>query len=290
MPSLMAVANIVRPAPRRWREDDEMRRQAADVVESWGDLRAGGPGPEGAIQLSAIDFSRLRVITYPSKYLAITLRRGLPLPRVVFADRRYVYKLWRRGFHTFQGQVRVGAQRQDVASAGPEGPTLVGFRVGLYDDRLCPGFAGGIYVGQQLVGYRMIRGKPIRSLSLEDRQHREFVQHLVDRTLRSGIVYSDLRAANVVKLPDGRLSLVDLDTTLSTLFEFDRRYELRKGALRGHLDGDYRRALLDFFNPACENPSIVEARRLHSRPPKIVAVAHFEQDASDAVGELARQN
>jgi hypothetical protein len=85
-------------------------------------------------------------------------------------------------------------------------------------------------------------------------------------------VLRDLHVGNLVRLSDGRISLIDLETPLSHLDTLDLNVEIQSGALRRGIIPAYRRFILDFFDLRCSDPDIIAARTLPVRLPTLQMV------------------
>ncbi len=254
----------------------EILRQALSVAA---DAAAGPASPalaqagEGSIQISEIDFSKLSVVTYRSRQLARYIERNEELPRAVFHDDRYFYKIWRRDY-TGHRRVALGTEIVTVPAIDAEGvERLWGFHTGLFDHELCPAYVGGIYNGSKLVGYRTLAGTPVTRFPQWQPKYRRFLNRLAKNTWRSGFAHSDFKARNLIRLPNGQLSLIDFDGQLRTLYNFAPEVEHRRGALRRFIVHGYRELLIRFADPAETDPEIVRTREAARSVPALLAEA-----------------
>jgi len=253
------VANILAQADSVW----------ADA--SSGDSRSG-PSSNGDIQIAEIDPTKLTVVTYHSAQLARFALANKALPRAVFRDDKYFYKVWRHDYDHFR-RVKVGKRHVKAAAIGEDGiERLWGFHVGLFDQEVCPAYVGGIYNGTRLVGYRTLIGQPVERLHSWHPGHAAFMRAIARNTARSGFVHPDFKLRNLIRLDDGRLSLIDFDGSLATLFRFSPQADIELGALRPFVIESYRRLLNRFLNPSVTDPAILRMREnARSLPAKLAA-------------------
>lgn len=179
--------------------------------------------------LSDIDFSVLTDCTDPNRWGA-----GTSQDRRMFAtDDRY-YKVWGERFVT-QTVAAVGAKFVPVRNL----KLLHGFDTGLFLPELCGALEEFIYDSAGVVrGYVTVRGR--HPASVPD----DFLDLLFDATLNSGWVFSDLKIGNVIKIGETH-SLIDFDTHLSSLADFNIEFERKSGSLRDHVVPRYKARLLD---------------------------------------------
>jgi hypothetical protein len=212
-------------------------------------------------------------VTYRSRQLARYIEPNKELPRAVFHDDRYFYKIWRRNY-TGHRNIALGTEIVTVPAIDAEGvERLWGFHTGLFDDELCPAYVGGIYNGSQLVGYRTLAGTPVTHFPQWHPKYRRFLQRLAKNTWRSGFAHSDFKVRNLIRLPNGQLSLIDFDGQLRTLYNFAPEVEHRRGALRRFIVDGYRELLLRFADPAETDPEIVRTREAARSVPALLTEA-----------------
>ena len=236
---------------------------------------SGDPGLVGdaGIQLSSLKLSDLSVVIYSSTQLAMRTEKGNPLPRALFRDDTYYYKVWR---HDYIGhrELFLAGRRKVLPAAQHDGvERLWAFHVGLFDEATCPAFAGGIYSGTKLVGYRTLVGQPIEHFDVRNGAHAEFARRLGENTLNSGYVYSDLRTPNLVELADGRLSLIDFDGNLLMLHDFLSGIRTGYGFLRPKTIKPYLDLLKDFAKPRRNQTDLLAARARAEFLPKTATEA-----------------
>lgn len=268
----------------------EMMRQAHSIatdagapVEFLGAQEVNPSARTGDIQVSQIDFAKLDVVTYKSRELGGYLRAHEMLPRAVFRDENYYYKIWRRSYEGHR-RIALGAGYVVTPAIGDDGQErLWGFHSGLFDDVLCPAFVGGIYNGNQLVGYRTLAGDPITLLPVDGPSGR-FFERLAENTLRSGFAYSDVKLRNLVRLPSGDISLVDFDGRLGTLYKFEPAVEARRGVLRPHVLERYRGLMERFADPSNADPDTMDMREKARSMPVLLARALDMEQAGNSRG------
>jgi SAM-dependent methyltransferase len=223
-----------------------------------------GSTPQDGIKLSDIDFPSLKIVKYSSLQVARLMATEKQLPRAVFRDKEFFYKIWRSGYDLHRSVI-VGRKKKRLDIRDGEGvERLPGFKLNFFDAAICPAFEGGIYHGSELVGYRMRAGSVLDDFDASASAERAFVSAVIQNTVRSGFVFRDLKPLNIIKLTDGRLSLIDLDTPLASLFQLSREIEIKSGAMGPHVIGSYYDFLNDFLAAEAPNELILEARRTHT--------------------------
>jgi SAM-dependent methyltransferase len=271
--------------PELWAQLEE---QAPQIFRDAASHPIGDPAKVGStgIQISDLDLSKLTTVKYSSGQLLAAITQGRPLPRAIFRDSTYFYKIWR---HDYAGHREVfRGRRKWVAPAAYERDVekLWAFQAGLFDGEICPAFAGGIYSGTRLVGYRTLAGKPVRRLLRNDPQFRKFVDRLKHNTIKSGLVYSDVRLPNIAEMPDGRLSLIDFDGYLISLIHLANRKAGSRGTIRPKTIRPYREFIRRYMQPEAsdwamrwtrlrlrvlQTPSASFFKRLSQRPRRTAA-------------------
>jgi len=121
--------------------------------------------------------------------------------------------------------------------------TLHGYEVGLYDSS-----NSGALIDFIRDDDNALRGYITRDGTMsEGRLPKQFVENLFATGLDSGWLYSDLCNSNVIVV-DGQHSLIDFDTHLVNVAEFDVAFEKKSGALRDHVDPYFRQLLFQKFD------------------------------------------
>jgi hypothetical protein len=183
----------------------------------------------------------------------------------VYRDEQYFYKVWRSDYLAHK-TLRVGVL-EGILDVRDEGGTeqLPGFALGLFDDSVCPAFADYIFCGEKLAGYRMRVGVPIEKFSPFSARHRSLVDRLIKNSLRSGIAYSDMKSNNIIRLPDGKLSLIDLDAKLVALHQFPLEYDAEHGSMAPFVIDRYKDFLRACGSPTSTNQAVERARSTFSK-------------------------
>lgn len=218
------------------------------------------------MELKDIPFHRLKQIAYESAAVRRAAQKGRELARRIFEEADVFHKVWPATSKVHRTVYVSGAPlvvESNVDAAGNE--QLLGFLCGLYDKAICPGFIENIYSDGKLVGYSTRRGKPLTEKELKGADCASFVEYCIQRSLEARHVMRDLHVGNLVRLPDGRISLIDLETPISHLDTLDLNMEIQTGALRRGIIPAYRQFLLDFFDLRCSDPTIIAARTLPFR-------------------------
>jgi hypothetical protein len=205
---------------------------------------------------------------------------GKPLPRVVFSDADHVYKVWRRDYRLHR-RVFFGAAAVEIGLEGLDGrQQLPGFLLGLYDESVCPAFVSNIYFGDQLAGYIMRRGRVIDRFQSRNPAHDRFLARIIDNSLASGFGFRDLKPNNIIEMPDGRLSLIDLDTPLASLKHYSPEREVRGGSLASFTLPEYQSFLRQWIDPRTDDPRVLAARARMAEEPPILGEEPGRPDSS----------
>jgi hypothetical protein len=213
------------------------------------------------MKLRAIDITSLREVSYESAAKRRAEARGSELARKIYEGKDLIYKIWPRYNKTWR-RIYVGSSpillHNPRSSSGQF--ALPGFLAGLYDRETAPGFVDYIYSGKRLVGYVTLKGAPIEPDDIDSAECSTLIDRVIERTVKHRHVLRDLYHANIVRLPDGRLSLIDLETPISHLDTLDLNAEIEGGALRRGTASRYRKFLVDFFDRRVSSPAILSAR------------------------------
>lgn len=225
------------------------------------------------MQLSEIDFSTLERVEYSSKHVDRILATGAPRPRDVYRDGRRFYKLWGPSYSDHR-VVYWRGRRHVVDNQDPErGEVLLGHLCGLYDERVCPAFIENVYDGDRLAGYVTEGGTVQSTDTFVGSDVDEFVDAFIERSLASGFVFRDLKARNIIRLDDGRLSLIDLDTPLVSLNGYSASHEQRSGSLARFTLARYRNFIHEYLNAGSEDENVRRAQvRFADSPPRALRV------------------
>jgi hypothetical protein len=219
------------------------------------------------MQLSALSLEDLEIVEYRSKQVERIVSEGKPRPRTIYRCENYYYKIWTSDYKDHRTVFWRGKRRlaRNIDVSGNE--VLLGFLYGLYDESICPAFTEHIYDGTKLVGYKVRAGEVLPSLSMDEPDHRAFTQHLTKLSLASGFVHRDLKARNMIRLPDGRLSLIDLECPLTMLAGISIEREMRDGCLARYTFKGYQEFVREFLNPDTKSHAIQRAQRRFSKGP-----------------------
>jgi hypothetical protein len=225
------------------------------------------------MQLAAINFSVLAKVEYRSKQVERVVATGLPAPRTIYADAQFFFKIWPASNSDCRTVYWKGNRYLVNNRDQNNHEVLIGFLYGLYDESVCPAFVDHIYDGSSLVGYITRRGIPLPTQEEESTAFNDFVKVFFQRSLHSGLVHRDLKLRNVVRLNDGRLSLIDLECPLTLLNGFSRTRERRNGSLARFTSKRYRSLIKSYLNPINLSPKILTARaRIKKRPPHFFGI------------------
>ncbi len=121
--------------------------------------------------------------------------------------------------------------------------TLHGYDVGLYDPTNSGALVDFIRDDQSALRGYITKNGSVSSGGFP----KEFVENLYASGLDCGWLYSDLCNSNVIVV-DGHYSLIDFDTHLVNVDQFNVEFEKAKGALRDHVDPYFRSLLLKKFS------------------------------------------
>ena len=200
------------------------------------------------MRLANIDLETLEVIHYRSAAIRRAKQRGRRMSRQIYKDSQYAYKIWSRGSRGHRVAFVAGEAVfcDNRGAAGEE--QLLGFLCGMYDDKICPAFVENIYSRGRLRGYRTRLGEPLSKANSADQNVRDFIEEMINASLRSGYVYRDLHPGNLIRLGDGRISLIDLETPIAELRSLDLNLEIQNGSLRRGIFLKYRQFILDHFD------------------------------------------
>lgn len=194
-------------------------------------------------------FSGLTELVYESAAKARAKKKGLALSRKLFSDGDTVVKAWPQRSTVWNSVYVAGKlEKFHPLKALKDKPTLPIFASGLMNEGLCPAFVDHIYENSILVGYATRKGAPLTEGEIAQADVQRFISTLIDQTLSSGYVYRDLHGGNLIRLPDGRISLIDLETPVARLEDLDLDEEIQTGALRRGILRPYRRFILNRFD------------------------------------------
>jgi len=156
--------------------------------------------------------------------------------KLYFGDGRW-YKIWGPKYLELTAAA-VGSQFVGI----PDLKSMHGYEVGLYDPTNAGALIDFIRDEQNALRGYITKDGAVSSGGLP----KEFVENLYATGLDCGWFYSDLCNSNVV-IVDGHHSLIDFDTHLVNVDQFDVEFEKEKGSLRDHVDPYFRHLLLKKF-------------------------------------------
>jgi len=182
------------------------------------------------LRLSLIDFENLVDVNSESRW-----GRGSKFDRLLYRDEKYWYKVWGKDFLPSSPYVSSGKFHGHY----PQLKEPHGFQVGLFTPLNSSAFHSFLYDDDDNVrGYVSVAGDPVRSEDLTMTFVEDFFQQCID----SGWLYSDFCFPNLVKI-GGKISLIDFDTHLTDIRNFDREFEIALGALRPHIEDNFRKLI-----------------------------------------------
>lgn len=120
---------------------------------------------------------------------------------------------------------------------------LHGYEVGLYNPTNSGALVDFIRDEQNKLRGYITRSGDVSSGPLP----KLFVENVFSTGLSCGWLYSDLCNSNVIFV-DGTPSLIDLDTHLVNVAQFDVEFEKKNGSLRDHVDPYFRQLLIREFS------------------------------------------
>jgi hypothetical protein len=213
------------------------------------------------VELETLDFDRLTPVSYASAARRRAAARGVELARKIFRDDNFYYKVWPAESRVCR-TVYVAGQPIIISLSGGDGREyLPGFLCGLYDDAIVPGFVDNIYSKGRLVGYITQAGEVLDANMADKEECLAFLKDVIQRSIQSRHIIRDLHPGNVIRLPSGRLSLIDLETPLAHLDSLDLNLETQSGALRRGTFLHYRQFILDFFDVRCTDAVLIGERQ-----------------------------
>jgi hypothetical protein len=200
--------------------------------------------------VSSLDVTRLEEVPYKSAAKNRAAQAGVRLHRRVYDGGDCIIKLWPADWLGWNVVVD-GAGRRRFRGAGDSAPkVLPGTTLGIYDARFVPAFGEYIYTDDgDLVGYTTRKGMVVEKADVDGAPDCiTLVDDLIVRSISSGYILRDLHAGNLIRLPDGRLSLIDLETPLARLDTLDLNNEVANGALRRGTSQRYRQFIFDYMD------------------------------------------
>lgn len=212
------------------------------------------------MQVKSLALDMMRRIRYDSAAVRRAKLRGKDLARKIYDGGDYYYKIWPKESKVHK-IVFVDGQPSVVSNVADDGSEkLLGFIVKLYNDNVCPAFVKHIYDGDKLVGYATRVGSVLSEDDLSSEDLSVFVDQVIKFSIQSRHILRDLHLKNLIRLPDGRISLIDLETPLAHLDSVDLVEESLSGSLRRGILPQYKRFVLDFFDFRCTSSEILSAR------------------------------
>ena len=241
------------------------------------------------VEISSLPIGKFKKFAYTSNAAKRAAQKGLALGRTIYKDSGLFYKIWKVS-STVHRKIFIDGLPVEVSNKNSDDQeVLLGYLCGLFDHTTCPAFVDHIYELGRLAGYITRAGTPVTPAELETKDGAEFVRAIIDRSMHAGFILRDLHAGNVVRLGDGRLSLIDLETPLSHLYSLDMDAEITSGALRRGICSVYRKSILDVFDVRSTTPRTLEMRRdLWRRvSPSLVAIGDRPiRDASSGIAMM----
>jgi ubiquinone/menaquinone biosynthesis C-methylase UbiE len=219
------------------------------------------------MHLSDINMKELQAVPYKSKAMRPYLKAKVKPPRRVYKDASYFYKLWEPDYNEhriiiYDGK-RIFIDTRDTC--GKE--MLPGFQFGLFDEKICPAFVDYIHDGNTLRGYKTLSGEPLAGFDSLDSVLTDYIAYFMQMTLTSGFVYRDLKPRNIIKLPNGSLSLIDLESPIASLSRLQLTPALRRAQLSPKLmHADYLAYVKFLVDGKTNNESIIAARKRWTIP------------------------
>lgn len=162
------------------------------------------------------------------------------LDRHFFKDDQYFYKVWSRDYVVKNLIIDGGEFVQHRFRNETSG--IAAIDLGLITGATCCALVDVLWdeVGA-CRGYITKIGIPLTERS---QIPTNFLKLICDVSTKSGFAFSDFALKNMVMI-DGQCSLIDIDAVPSRISNMDLDFDLQNGALRPHVDADYRIFLLD---------------------------------------------
>ncbi|HEY0292148.1 MAG TPA: methyltransferase domain-containing protein, partial [Hansschlegelia sp.] len=130
-------------------------------------------------------------------------------------------------------------------------------------------------------------GEIPKTFSVEESESSAFIQQFIQRSLRSGFVHRDFKRRNVIKLPDGRLSLIDLEAPIVALAKLKRRSKSGTRLLPTLIHKYYPEFIHSFIDGSTRDPEILSARRRWKTPPPFRIILS-ESGPAEAEAKIVR--
>ncbi len=190
------------------------------------------------MRLESIDFNKLEAITKQNAWGS-----GNPYrERLHYRDERYWYKLWDPKYIQSL-PVAIG---ETYFRRSFRNNSLHGFDVGLFDATNTPAFVDFIYDNREnLRGYIVGVGHPPSTIDPT------FILNFACRCISAGWVYSDFCFNNIIEC-DGKLSIIDFDSHLSSLEKLSIKFERERGSLRPHVFELFRNKIESYLENKVE--------------------------------------
>jgi SAM-dependent methyltransferase len=219
------------------------------------------------MQLSDINIKELQAVSYKSKAMRPYIKAKVKPPRRIYKDGQYFYKIWDPDYSERRIIVYDG-QRIFIDTRDPHGKEILpGFQFGLFDQHICPAFVDYIHDGDTLRGYKTLSGQPLASFDPLDPVLTKYIAYFMQMTLASGFVYRDLKPRNIIKLPNGSLSLIDLESPIASLSRLQLTPALRRAQLSPKLmHPDYLAYVKFLVDGQTSDESVIAARKRWTMP------------------------
>lgn len=235
--------------------------------------------------LSELDVSRLRELPYRSAAKDRAAKAGLTLIRRVYDTGELIVKLWPVDWRGWNLVVDGNRRRRFHRERDGAATRLPGDALGIYDARTTPAFADYVYADTgELVGYATRRGIVVNREEMDSAADCvALVDLLIERSLATGHILRDVHAGNIIRLPDGRVSLIDLETPLARLATLDLNHEVETGALRRGTSQRYRQFIFDLVDRRQStggkgDKAAPEAPAATASSPEMAWIAEVEQE------------
>jgi hypothetical protein len=183
------------------------------------------------MQLGEIDLASLEEVSKPTRWGV-----GTDRDRRIYRDNSFYYKIWGKNYLA-QTLAAVGSEFRKICGL----TTIHGLEAGLLTPQITTALVDIIIDEIGIVrGYITLRGAHPKEIP------DDFADLVFDASVKSGWIFSDLKAENVVIIKN-QCSLIDLDTHLSLLAKLDEHFETQFGCFRAHVTPRYRSHVLKFL-------------------------------------------
>ena len=233
--------------------------------------------------LSTLEVARLREVPYRSAAKERAAKSGVAMTRRIYDAGDCIVKLWPADWRGWNVVVD-GARRRRFRQAGAGAMVLPGETLGIYDPRTVPAFGEYVYSDEgRLVGYTTQRGTVVDRAEVDGAADCiALVDLLIERSAAAGHILRDVHAGNLIRLPDGRVSLIDLETPLARLETLDLDHEVTTGSLRRGTSQRYRQFIFDQVDrrrgAGRQEPEAAPPAPAPASPPELAWIAEVEEE------------